>query len=105
MFRMRYVFRKMKVFKLVFSKIAKKEGHVESEVLIRYKFQDRTISFKAISNVSKVSSRIVNKFLVIKVQISSSKTVNYMKRLTRTSYGDSVVTCKKSSKQFLKTIY
>ena len=93
MFHMRFVFRKMKVFKLVFEKIAKKEGRVESEVLIRYKFQDRTISFKAISNVSKVSSPIVIKCLVIKVQISSSKAVNYMKSLTRTSYGDFVVNC------------
>jgi len=55
-------------FRYVPHEVAKKEGRVESEVLIRYKFQERTISFKAISNVSKLTADDWERVVAIFVQ-------------------------------------
>jgi len=55
-------------FKYVPHEVAKKEGRLDSEVLIRYKQNDRTISFKAINNVSKLSAEDWDRVVAVFVQ-------------------------------------
>jgi len=55
-------------FKYVPHEVAKKEGRLDSEVLIRYKQNERTISFKAINNVSKLSAEDWDRVVAVFVQ-------------------------------------
>lgn len=55
-------------FKFVPHEVAKKEGRLDSEVLIRYKQNERTISFKAINNVSKLSAEDWERVVAVFVQ-------------------------------------